>query len=158
MRSKAANILVIDDDPAIRRTMLAILIQRGHKVTLAKDGKEGLSLFHSARFDLVFTDLGIPCVSGWEVVAAIRQHAVSVPVVVMTGWPESIIGQALDPDQVQGILSKPFTIGGVVELVSELIEQPWLIAGADGSATRSRGEHRRARPASGERLAQRWSA
>lgn len=123
-RPKAANILVIDDDPAIRRTISTILTQRGHKVTLAEDGEEGLSLFQRARFDLVFTDLGIPSVSGWEVVAAVRQHADSVPVVVMTGWPENIIGQALGPDQVQGILSKPFTIGKVLDLVSELIEQP----------------------------------
>ena len=70
--SKAADILVIEDDPLLRETMANILSLGGHKATLAADGAKGISLFKEGDYSLVFTDLGMPGMTGWQVVDAIR--------------------------------------------------------------------------------------
>ena len=62
-----ANILVIDDDPSIRRVLIDILSGEGHSVSLATHGKEGVSLLKDGEYDLLFTDLGLPGLSGWEI-------------------------------------------------------------------------------------------
>ena len=115
------NILVIDDDPSVRRVMFDILTREGHDVSLAAEGEEDVSLFRDAEYDLVFTDLGMPGMSGWEVIDAIREHREDVQVVVLTGWPEQIITQALDSDKVQGVLTKPFEMGGLLGLIGDLM-------------------------------------
>ena len=101
--------------------MFEILTGEGHTVSLAADGEEGVSLSRDAEYDLVFTDLGMPGLSGWEVIDAIREHREDVPVVVLTGWPEQIITQALDSDRVQGVLTKPFEMSRLLALVAELM-------------------------------------
>ena len=105
-----ANILFIEDDPLVRQTVFDILSLEGHKVTLAADGEEGLPLFKQGEYDMVFTDLGLPGLSGWKVVEAVNQHRRDVPVIVMTGWPEDIIRRAVTANEVQHVLSKPFEI------------------------------------------------
>ena len=79
-----------------------------------------MSRFREGSYDMVFTDLGMPGSSGWEVVNAIQQLSNDVPVVVMTGWPEEIIRQALDPSEVQEFLIKPFDMDSLLELVGKL--------------------------------------
>ena len=105
-----ANILIIDDDPSVRQSLFDILSSEGHHVALAQDGETGLSLLEDAEYDAVFTDLGLPGLSGTYLV-------------VLTGWPEEIIGQALDPRKVHGILSKPFDVGRLVEMIKRIGER-----------------------------------
>jgi two-component system sensor histidine kinase EvgS len=57
--SRAAHILVIEDDPLLRETIANILYLGGHRVTLAGDGEEGISLFKRGDYSMVFTDLGM---------------------------------------------------------------------------------------------------
>jgi signal transduction histidine kinase len=73
--TRVADILVIEDEPTILDTMEKILTMAGHRVTLVQDGEQGISLFRSGKFDIVFTDLGMPGLSGWEVAEAIKRGA-----------------------------------------------------------------------------------
>lgn len=118
-----ANILVIDDDPSIRRVLLDILSGEGHDVSLAINGEEGVSLFKDGEYDLVFTDLGMPGLSGWEVMHAVREHREDVQVVVLTGWPEEIVTQALASDTVQGVLTKPFKMDRLLARIGEFMRK-----------------------------------
>ena len=118
-----ANILVIDDDPSVRQSLFDILSSEGHHVALAQDGETGLSLLEDAEYDVVFTDLGLPGLSGREVITAVSEHRPDTYLVVLTGWPEEIIGQALDPRKVHGILSKPFDVGRLVEMTKRIGER-----------------------------------
>ena len=121
LQVKMANILVIDDDPSVRRVLVDILSGEGHNVSLASHGEEGASLLKGGEYDLVFTDLGMPGLSGWEIINAVGEHREDVQVVVMTGWPEEIITQALDSDRVQGVLTKPFKMDRLLALIGELM-------------------------------------
>ena len=65
--ARQARILVIDDEEAVRDLLSQMLQAKGHEVVVAANGEEGIGRFKDAEFDLVFTDLGMPKISGWEV-------------------------------------------------------------------------------------------
>ena len=70
-----ARVLVIDDEENVRQVLAELLMAQGHTVAAHADGRSGLARFHDEPFDVVFTDLGMPGLSGWEVarVAKLRR-------------------------------------------------------------------------------------
>ena len=116
-----ASILIIDDDPLVRRVLSDILSHEGHAVSTAGDGEEGIDMFGKREYDVVFTDLGMGSMSGYQVIRAVRAQREHVRVIVLTGWPEEIITQAFHPQEVQGILSKPFDADRPIDLVDEVM-------------------------------------
>lgn len=117
------RVLVIDDEENIRDILTDILLTGDHEVTTAVDGPEGLARLEQGDFDLVFTDLGLPGMSGYEVAAQIKARKPDVPVGLVTGW-----GATLDPEKakqhgVDIVLSKPFRFDQVLRLVDEALEK-----------------------------------
>lgn len=81
----AQSVLVIDDDTALRKSIVAYLEDSGFLVYEAAGGLEGLQLFERLHPDLVLTDLMMPELDGLEVVTAIRHQSPDTPVVVISG-------------------------------------------------------------------------
>ena len=79
----SARILVIDDDPQIRRTRRATLTARGYQVADARSGEEGLEELRAGSFDLVLLDLNMPGMSGIETCRAIRSGS-DVAIIMLT--------------------------------------------------------------------------
>ena len=79
------SILVIEDEPVLRRQIARALEGAGHEVHLADQGDEGLATAQSAVPDLVLLDLRLPDCSGLDVLSGIRSLDESIPVVLMTG-------------------------------------------------------------------------
>jgi len=77
------HILVVDDDPAIRRTLAAELKAEGYAVSEAADGREALAAFAREEPDLVLTDLAMPVSDGFDVVSGVRR-AGPTPVLVLS--------------------------------------------------------------------------
>ena len=67
-----ANILIVDDDPAVQLTIRLLLERAGHHVTVAGDGRKGLALFESSPFDLLFLDIFMPGMDGLETMRHVR--------------------------------------------------------------------------------------
>src|SRR5207249_1034244 len=88
--SKAPRILVVDDEEAVRGLLFDMLENEGYEVTQAANGEEALELFDAKRFKAVFTDVGMPGMSGWELARAIRARDEDVPVAVITGWGDAV--------------------------------------------------------------------
>ena len=107
--TEAANILLIDDDEAIRDSCGQVLAKEGYRITLAKDGREGLDAFSERFFHLVFLDLKMPGMDGMAVLAHIKEENPATPVIIITGHAsihsavEAIKGGAFD------YLAKPFS-------------------------------------------------
>jgi nitrogen regulation protein NR(I) len=80
------RILVIEDDETVRDVLRSFLGQKGFEVMLAQNGESGLDLLHAEKFDLIFTDLMMPGISGMEVLKAVVESRISVPVIVMTAF------------------------------------------------------------------------
>ncbi|MFB3886643.1 MAG: GAF domain-containing protein [Thermodesulfobacteriota bacterium] len=119
---RPARILVIDDEESVRDILSRILEVKGHEVVAASDGEEGIERFRNERFDLVFTDLGMPKVSGWEVGVAVKEINPKVPVIMITGWGMELSREKLNESGIDLIVSKPFLFDQVIELVSEAME------------------------------------
>lgn len=117
-----ANILVIEDEDAIRETLSEMLELGGHTITLAENGEVGLKCFKEAQFDIVFTDLGMPGISGWEVARAVRAMREDIPIIMVTGWGVGIGHEEMEQNGVDEVLAKPFDIDFVLDLVQRIIE------------------------------------
>jgi CheY-like chemotaxis protein len=87
------RLLLIEDDPCLRASLKAYLEDSGYQVADAADGQQGLAGFRRDRPDLVITDLRMPGMNGYEVLAVLRQEAPSVPVLVITGTGERFAEQ-----------------------------------------------------------------
>jgi PAS domain S-box-containing protein len=83
---KKGRILMVEDDKQVQSVLAEMLRGVGHTVTQARSGNEALQSFQAGAFDLVFTDLGMPGMSGWEVAERIRALDRAVPIVFITGW------------------------------------------------------------------------
>ena len=118
----SAKILVIDDEDAVREVLSRMLMTRGHQVVVAADGEEGIERFKKGKFDLVFTDLGMPRISGWEVGKTIKGLDPSVPVAMITGWGMELNKEKMNESGIDLVVSKPFNLDEVVHLVAEALE------------------------------------
>ena len=80
-----ANILIIDDEKAIRYALREILEHEGHKVEEAEDGAAGLDKAKKGKFDLVLCDIKMPKMDGIEVLEKLQAHNEELPVVMISG-------------------------------------------------------------------------
>jgi len=83
---REANILVIDDEEAMRDSCRQTLSRDGNKVETAQDGSKGLALLEKKSFDVVILDLKMPGLSGMEVLKKIKEDDSDVMVIVITGY------------------------------------------------------------------------
>lgn len=84
----AGKVLVIDDEEAIRHTLARVLQKSGLEVTTAENGQQGLAFLENTRFDLVFTDLRMPGISGLDTLDIIHNRYPNLPVIVFTALPD----------------------------------------------------------------------
>lgn len=103
----SAHILVVDDDPEIRKLLGRYLQGQGFRVSLAEDGRNAEACLSSARIDLVVLDLMLPDTSGLDLCRKLRARS-SVPIILLTALKEDvdrIIGLEVGADD---YLGKPF--------------------------------------------------
>lgn len=84
----SGHILVIDDEPPVRKTLARILQQAGFEVTTAESGEQGLAFLEGAAFDLVYMDLRMPGLPGLDALHQIHTRHPSLPVVLFTAQPD----------------------------------------------------------------------
>jgi len=92
-----ANILVVDDDPAVQTTIRLLLERAGHRVVVAGDGRKGLETFETDVFDLLFLDIFMPGMDGLETMRLMLRLRPEIPIIVISGRP--IVSEAMsEPD------------------------------------------------------------
>lgn len=129
------KVLLIEDDEQIIGLLKAYFETKGHAVTTAGDGVDGLTRFNGDRPELVLLDIGLPRLDGWAVLEAIREANV-VPVVLLTALDdtESVVkGLAMGADD---YLIKPFDIReldariqAIMRRIDKTADQPSLEVG-----------------------------
>jgi len=119
---RSARILVIDDEEAVRDILSRMLTTKGHQVETASDGDEGIERFKKHPFDLVFTDLGMPKLSGWGVGKALKELNPKIPVVMITGWGMELNREKMSQNGIDLMISKPFNFNQVTQLIFEAME------------------------------------
>jgi CheY-like chemotaxis protein len=112
--------LVVDDEDFVRELLSEILEGELCDVCVAQSGSEALSMFRDMEFDAVFTDVGMPGMSGWELAREIKQINASIPIAVITGWGEAVGSHEQKAAGVDWVVAKPFTADRITELVRDI--------------------------------------
>ena len=120
LAAESCRVLVGDDEANVRQTLVELLIALGNEVEEVGSGREILDRFEPGRFDVVFTDLGMPDMSGWEVAHDIRLRDRTIPIILVTGWGNQIGTREAEDRGVTRVLAKPFTVQKVSSLLAEL--------------------------------------
>jgi CheY-like chemotaxis protein len=133
LEKKSAHILVVEDDPDIRESVVEILEDDGHVVTSAGDGREALDALQSASPapDLILLDLMMPVMSGYQ----FREEQLKLP--AFAGIPVLIVTadvnarSKVESLKAAGFVQKPLKIRQLLDLVDQ------LVAAAPSRASRS---------------------
>ena len=128
-KKNTGRILAIDDEANLRNVLQRSLAHAGFAVEVAGGGIEALKKLEAASqanptkpFDLVFSDLGMPDMSGWEVAGELNRRWPQVPLVLVTGWGDHIDQTKLGSYQITGTIAKPFNIHDLVNLAGKIVE------------------------------------
>ncbi len=128
----AAAILVIDDEPGIRKFALRVLQDAGYQVMEAGDGRQGLGIFAAQvqEFAAVLMDLSMPGMEGRELVRELRRLAPDIPILVMSGYSDMEAAEKLEGTGVNAFVHKPFRPAELVERLG-LTLAPKQVAGPE---------------------------
>src|SRR3989442_8081911 len=110
--------LVVDDEEEVGTVLGDVLATGGHRVVVLTDGGEAIARFRAEPFDLVFTDLAMPRVSGWQVAQAVKEIAPAVPVVLVTGFGVDLSAEERQIPGVDLVVGKPLKIKDGLNVVA----------------------------------------
>ena len=117
------RLLLIEDDPDLSRSLKVDLEHAGYAVDIAMDGEQGKFLGMTESYDIIILDLGLPKLSGLEVLRLWRQNNNSAPVIVLTArdaWHEKVDGFKAGADD---YLGKPFHIQELLARIQALLKR-----------------------------------
>src|SRR5689334_19007314 len=104
------RIIVVDDDPLVADSIGRMLLFDGHEVELALSAEEALALFSKKHFDLALVDYEMPGMKGDQLAKAIKAIAPGRPVVMFTGYVETVRATIGATSSVDVVLGKPFDL------------------------------------------------
>jgi CheY-like chemotaxis protein len=120
--ARRRSILVVEDDPALRQTLVTALRRDGYDVVEASDGLAAIHVLEeheppADHFCLILLDLMLPVISGVELMSALTEHLAGIPIVALSGSQEqrtraAIIGAT-------ATLAKPFEVKELLALVGQ---------------------------------------
>jgi len=121
----APRILVVDDTPALLDVIRNCLETEGYQVRTCLESRYAVDLARADPPDIIMLDVVMPEVSGWEVLAALRQDGAfkQTPVIVCTAYVAEALGRLAElkgPDQHLGLLPKPFDVEELLEVVGSV--------------------------------------
>ncbi|HEY1012127.1 MAG TPA: GAF domain-containing protein, partial [Herpetosiphonaceae bacterium] len=102
------RVLLVEDEELVRTAVSRMLSAWGHRVVSADNGREALARFRPGAFDVVISDLGMPDMSGWDVLRQVRAAEPEIRTVLLTGWARQIDPADAKLRGVDVIIAKPF--------------------------------------------------
>lgn len=117
------RLLVIEDDATLRETLCSQLADAGFGVEQAADGREGLYFALEYPIDLAIIDLGLPEISGLDVIRQLREKGKSYPILILTArdrWQDKVDGLSAGADD---YVVKPFHFEEVTARVNALLRR-----------------------------------
>jgi signal transduction histidine kinase/CheY-like chemotaxis protein len=115
--SVALRCLVVDDEEEVAEVVADILTTAGHVAVVEGSGQAAVDRLAAEQFDLVFTDLAMPGMTGWQLARAVKAKTPEVPVVMMSGFGVEVAPEELRTNGVDLVLSKPLQIQDVLRAI-----------------------------------------
>jgi DNA-binding response OmpR family regulator len=124
--ARRVRILLVEDTDAVRRAVALGLRSSGFEVTAVRGGEDALAVYAAVQPEVIVTDLAMPGMDGFELMATLRVRGVDVPVLVITARDSARDRAAAFAAGADGYLLKPFGLAELCERITAL---------ADGHAT-----------------------
>lgn len=116
------KILVVEDQAGIRLLLTDALANIGYCVKVAETGKEGLEKINRDSFDLIILDYQLPFMNGIEMISIMEEKQINIPIIMMSGYIESIKKEKFQEGSVVKWIAKPFNIQEVCEIVRKILK------------------------------------
>ena len=119
--SALRKVLVVDDDPVVGKSFDRVLSGKGYAVITASNGAEALKKLETEDYDVVFTDIKMPGMSGLDMAEQVKQRRPWMPVVIVTGYGSPGNEARAEAAGVSGFLRKPLS----PEMIEGSAEKAW---------------------------------
>jgi CheY-like chemotaxis protein len=115
-----ATVLVVDDEFGIAELLEAVLVDEGHRVLTASNGKHGLEVLQKEKPDVIFLDYMMPVMDGASMLSSLKSDPAlrDTPVVMMSSIPEATVAERCQGYEL--FLRKPFNVFYVIGVVDQL--------------------------------------
>lgn len=119
------KILLVDDEEAIVRFEKQMLEHLGYKVTPCSGSKEAIETFNTdpMYFDLVFTDMTMPEMTGTELAHKIRSSRPDIPIIICTGFNKQITADKCKEMNIQALVHKPIVMREIANTIREVLDR-----------------------------------
>lgn len=127
------KILVVDDDEEVRKTIRLQLKGTGLEVVEAEDGKKGIEMLdaeNAITMDAILCDVRMPNINGVEAVSYFRREYPSIPVIVLTGYPDVKLAVDFMKEGVVEYLVKPVEKNKLVDVIMKAVSHRNYVGGA----------------------------
>jgi DNA-binding response OmpR family regulator len=121
-KASKMTVLVIDDEPMLRSLIREVIELNGYQVCEAENGRQGLTLFHQIKPDLIILDIQMPFRDGFEVLQEIRRHDSVTGILMISGIPDSTLLDRTRKGGADSFLSKPFRLETFVQELTYVAE------------------------------------
>ena len=130
---RLGRVLVVDDEPSIRKLVNLSLTKAGYEVVEAQDGEQAIKVLNSddnpLMVDTILCDIRMPKVNGIEAIAYFRTQYPTVPIVVMTGYPDVDLAVSLMRQGVLDYLVKPVSKEELLTVISKSVDNHVVLNG-----------------------------
>ncbi len=130
---RLGRVLVVDDEPSIRKLVNLSLTKAGYEVVEAQDGEQAIKVLNSddnpLMVDTILCDIRMPKVNGIEAIAYFRAQYPTVPIVVMTGYPDVDLAVSLMRQGVLDYLVKPVSKDELLTVITRSVDNHVVLNG-----------------------------
>lgn len=124
------KVLVVDDDPSVRKSIDRVLTSKGYAVITAENGEEALRKLNEEKYDLVYTDIRMPGISGLEVAEQVKAQRPWTPVVIITGYGTEAAETRAKAAGVSSFVHKPLSPEMIEDSARDALAAPAIAAEA----------------------------
>jgi len=121
------KILIVDDEPKIRKLCSEALRRAGYEVSVAKDAKTALNIIDKKPFDLILLDIVMPEIDGLELLKLIKKKQEDLIVIMITGYASIETSVKAKKSGAYDYIKKPFSINEIRSTVKKALEYKNLI-------------------------------
>ena len=117
------NILVVDDDAEVRKTLSSILSNEGYSVETVENGKQATKISEKSRFDIALIDIKLPDMDGTELLHKLKQNQPHMAKIIITGFPTLENAMETVNEGADGYVLKPFDTEKLLEMIRKHLKR-----------------------------------
>jgi len=118
------TILLVEDEDPLRKVLAEVLQHEGYAILQAANGQEALQVAFQTPVDLVITDLMMPKMNGWRLLAALRERGLDAPAIIITGYMSQEGQEVLTSRDISSFLVKPIDLEEMAREVRNILSPP----------------------------------